>query len=108
MSYAKAEDRRAFCRRWGAKNKEKIRNYQLKFRYGISRQQYDVLFDRQNGKCALCLTAQERPLFVDHHHTTGVVRGLLCIKCNTLIGYYERSKSDRVRLEAYVTGEVIC
>lgn len=43
----------------------------------------------QNGKCAICGTLPEpgRLLCVDHRHSDGVVRGLLCDHCNTALGH---------------------
>jgi hypothetical protein len=68
------------------------KNWQLKFLYGISVNQYDALVKKQNGKCAIC----GRPphgerrnqifLNVDHDHTTGNIRGLLCNSCNLVLG----------------------
>lgn len=58
--------------------------------YGISYDRYLVLLERQGGKCAVCRTENPGPkrnyFCVDHCHTTGVVRGLLCDNCNLGIG----------------------
>lgn len=66
----------------------KINN--LKRMYGIDLLQYSELKKKQNNLCAIC---NRRPitksLFVDHCHTSGKVRGLLCCKCNTGIGMLE-------------------
>ena len=50
---------------------------------------YDVLFRRQRGACAICKRRSARTLCVDHCHATGKVRGLLCSKCNLGIGQLE-------------------
>jgi len=50
------------------------------------------MFNEQKGCCAICSkhqTTLKRSLAVDHCHATGKVRGLLCQKCNSLIGYGE-------------------
>lgn len=55
-------------------------------------EKYNELFQKQNGCCALCGKHQSefnRRLSVDHNHTTGQIRGLLCWKCNTSIGWVE-------------------
>ncbi len=55
----------------------------------ISREQYDVLFKKQDGKCAICHCHQRyQRLAVDHDHKTQVVRGLLCMQCNRGLGRF--------------------
>ena len=53
--------------------------------YGLTEGQYGALLIVQGGRCAIC--AGERPyrLNVDHDHATGLVRGLLCRRCNKLL-----------------------
>jgi hypothetical protein len=65
------------------------RQYSLKHRYGISEHDYQVMFTSQNGKCKLCNIKAE--LHVDHCHTTGKVRGLLCGPCNRALGLFKDS-----------------
>ena len=61
----------------------------LKNRYGITPEQYDEMLEAQGGVCAICKQAPEgRRLAVDHCHTTGNNRGLLCINCNTALGKF--------------------
>lgn len=61
--------------------------------YGITLDEYEKLFDNQHGKCAICgLSENRRKLCVDHSHTTGDVRGLLCTKCNMMLGSARDSK----------------
>lgn len=67
------------------------RAYTLYKDYGLTQEQYDELLQSQGGGCAICGSTtsgdQRRPaLHVDHHHETGVVRGILCMKCNVAIG----------------------
>lgn len=63
--------------------------------YGITLKQYEGLYIKQNGLCAICHHPEpvKSRLFlaVDHDHKTGYVRGLLCSKCNTAIGLFEDS-----------------
>jgi hypothetical protein len=70
------------------------RNSQLKRWYGITLDEYNVLLDSQNGKCAIC--GIDKPMgvgcfHVDHDHITNKVRGLLCQKCNMGIGALQDS-----------------
>ena len=47
------------------------------------------MFDEQHGCCKICgkhQTEIKRALYVEHNHKTGNVRGLVCYKCNTIIG----------------------
>lgn len=86
------------CRRKYKKdNKEYIashrrknaRRYQLKHKFGMSKDDYKKLYNKQKGKCGICKQHSKsftRDLCVDHSHKTGLVRGLLCHKCNASIG----------------------
>lgn len=58
--------------------------------YGITLEQYEEMLAAQNGGCAICGGQNDdgRKLYVDHDHTTGAVRGLLCIRCNRAIGCF--------------------
>jgi hypothetical protein len=60
----------------------------LKRKYGITREDYDALVVAQEGRCAICGKVPDR-LHVDHHHGTGLVRGLLCFVCNTRLAVVE-------------------
>lgn len=65
------------------------RCHHLKHSYGISEERYLTMIDEQYGCCAICGSDDETidgHLHVDHDHTTGAVRGLLCSNCNTGIG----------------------
>lgn len=71
------------------KNKPKrqasIRRYALR-EFGLTEEEYDVLFDSQGGRCAICRETSQQHLCVDHCHDTGIIRGLLCRKCNAGVG----------------------
>ena len=72
------------------KNKESIKNDVLMRNYGIDLNTYNLIYNKQKGKCAICGIHQSelsKSLCVDHDHTTGEVRGLLCSNCNALLGY---------------------
>jgi hypothetical protein len=69
--------------------KKSTRKHTVK-KYGLTLEQYDELFNKQEGKCAICGKHQselKQALCVDHDHITKKVRGLLCITCNRGIGY---------------------
>jgi hypothetical protein len=66
----------------------------MKFKYGLSIEEYNSMLESQNHKCMICKTPTEnlkRKLAVDHCHTTNSVRGLLCGTCNTGLGQLKDS-----------------
>jgi hypothetical protein len=83
--------------KWRAENPELLkawdRKSKLKLLYGLTTKQYEAVFNSQGGVCAIC---QQPPrgkrfknLCVDHNHTTGINRGLLCSACNMAVGLIE-------------------
>jgi len=86
------EARLDYARKYRLANPEKLRNKGLQHRYGLSGDEYRVLLIKQSGVCAICSkpeTAKRRwriaRLSVDHDHQTGLVRGLLCQRCNNCL-----------------------
>ena len=66
-----------------------IREYQLQYKFGITLEQYELLLKEQGYSCAICKKPSTRKrLAVDHCHTTGKVRGLLCSHCNQGLGHF--------------------
>lgn len=69
-------------------------NYKSKMlrRFGLTLADFDRLLAMQGGVCAICRQASQagrwRRFAVDHDHTTGEVRGLLCRACNTGLGFF--------------------
>ena len=58
-------------------------------RYGITQKEYNTMLNNQQGKCAICkrdASEFNRKLSIDHDHTTGNIRGLLCMQCNLILG----------------------
>lgn len=72
------------------KNKQHYFKYRL-YRYDLTVGQHAEMVKAQNNKCAICNCEQtgKRPLAVDHCHTTGTVRGLLCYNCNRGMHYID-------------------
>ena len=70
-------------------HKTATRKWKLKKKYGMTLEQYDELFAQQDGRCGACGEEErlEGPLSIDHDHTTGIVRGLLCRSCNLALGH---------------------
>lgn len=68
--------------------------YERRGHYGMAPGEYARMLAEQKGRCAICGTddpAPRRNFAVDHCHETGLVRGLLCGKCNTGIGQLQHS-----------------
>mgnify|MGYP000013335075 CR=1 FL=1 len=69
-----------------------VRKAQLKKNYGITPEDYDLMFAKQQGVCAICSqpdNEKRQYLCVDHDHASGVVRGLLCHNCNIGLGKFQ-------------------
>lgn len=91
--------KRAMDARWRAR----WPHYMRKYLYGMTSDQYEALILRQDSRCAICRSDAwsgkgNRP-HVDHDHETGIVRGLLCGKCNVAIGNMD-DNPDRLRAAA--------
>jgi len=81
-------------------------------RYKLTRKQRDQMLCDQGGVCAICGTQltydKAEPnkkgdvLCVDHCHNTGVVRGLLCRKCNVGLGKFEDDPDRLVKASEYL------
>lgn len=72
--------------------------------YGINPAEFETLLEGQDGKCAICRTDCElNPrLSVDHDHETGVVRGLLCNRCNVGLGRFREDPELLKRAAGYL------
>uniref|UniRef100_A0AAU8BB03 Endonuclease VII n=1 Tax=Escherichia phage Baskent_phicoli_1 TaxID=3145031 RepID=A0AAU8BB03_9CAUD len=68
--------------------RESKRNETLRKLYGITVDDYEEMFKRQGGVCAICHQPETGNIrmAVDHCHASGKVRGLLCKNCNTALG----------------------
>lgn len=72
-------------------NVDKVRTYHLKQRYGITVSELEGMFVNQNGQCAICQTEflNRNKMHIDHDHTTGNIRKLLCGDCNRGLGGFK-------------------
>lgn len=80
------------------------REENLKYRYGIDQEEYDVILKSQGNKCKICDTKHtgHKPLCVDHCHNSTRVRGLLCKKCNTSLGLLREDPKIMVNAILYL------
>ncbi len=87
---AKEARKRAYQRRRERIGAEGIKWLIFKSKYGISQEDYERMLSEQNGKCAICFSSDPKSghglLVVDHCHSNGHVRGLLCTPCNFALG----------------------
>lgn len=119
-------------RQWRAENPEKGAEYRKRHRekyghdhfvarerertllkYGMSVDDFDRLLASQGGGCAICKSTERvhvvrgedrlRKLSVDHDHTTGVVRGILCNVCNRAVGLLQDDPALLAEALAYLT-----
>ena len=99
------EVRKKVTKEYQIKNRDKIKKYKadnhrkniskvkanwIMKQYGLTIEGFDDLYISQNKKCAICgkelPTGFYRDKHIDHCHDTGIVRGILCSKCNLFIG----------------------
>jgi len=71
-------------------------------KYGLTPEQWDAMYEGQRGRCAICKEIPKQSLQVDHCHTTGEVRGLLCPPCNRAIGMLREDPENISRAAIYV------
>ena len=88
---ANIEKEREDHRKWCVANPEKVKAGHLR-RHGLAIEEYNAMVDAQHGQCAICGCGDEQ-LCVDHDHSTGVVRGLLCQRCNRGLGDFRDNPS---------------
>lgn len=106
----RAENREKYnakAREWGAKNQDKRHAYEIKRRYGCELPQYNSMLETQGNACAICKTAHnpnepKGRLSVDHCHTSGQIRALLCGSCNSMLGYAKDNVEILVSAAVYI------
>ena len=97
-----------YQRNYRANNLEKVKELSRKThimrKFGLTIEEYDVMFSAQNGVCAICedTCATGYRLAVDHNHTTGKIRALLCKNCNTAIGLLKENTDTMTKAIKYL------
>lgn len=82
---------------WKEANREKMAFLRLRSHlrrtFNMEPEAYSALLAEQGGACRICRRppAQKRRLEVDHSHSTGKIRGLLCGNCNRGLGLFQDS-----------------
>lgn len=105
------EEMRIASAEWYRDNREKALQ-QTRVRklasYGLTPETYQGLSESQGHVCAICgspygLESQKHPLYVDHCHETGAVRGLLCSHCNAGLGHFRDRPELLMEAARYLT-----
>lgn len=94
--------RSRYCAKYRAstKGRRKAKDFKLRRDYNITIEDYERMATAQGGCCAIChKPPTKNPLYVDHCHKTGRIRGLLCAVCNHLIA--------RVESDAELFGRIV-
>lgn len=95
---------KAHSKKYNAKSKEKRQQWQRNYLYGLSHEQFEEMLKKQENKCALCERSfDEAKVFVDHCHSVGNVRGLLCPACNTALGLIKDDLGWLAKAKQYLT-----
>lgn len=93
---------------WNKNNPEKAKSAAIatsrKLRFGISREEYSQMLVNQNNSCAICKKEIKWEAHVDHCHTTGKIRGLLCRNCNLGLGGFKDNIDTIRKAIDYVQG----
>lgn len=126
--YERNKDRAAeYMKGWRERNPEKIAAYnrspdrredRLRRTHGISLDQFHEMWERQDGRCPICLRELPREYMtreelaaapvkphVDHSHDDDVIRGLLCSTCNQGIGLLREDPEMFRRAAVYLSGQ---
>jgi len=109
---AEYREKTGYNSKYYAENKEHLRSQaQAAHRanpgkkYGLSKDEYWAMVDRQAGLCAICNVVMER-VCVDHNHATKQVRGLLCHHCNVTLGLMKEDPERLERAAEYIRSHV--
>ena len=88
-----------------------LRDYQRQYTYNMSPEEFKARIKKQKNRCAICLrkerhtnyqTKKRQSLSVDHSHTTGKNRDLLCQDCNRGLGIFDDSAKLLIRAAQYL------
>lgn len=101
-------------KKWKKDNPDKVKSGNLRNFYGITLEKYQEMATSQHNCCAICGKHESnnikdgrnnkiRSLSVDHNHSTGRIRGLLCYHCNIAVGMLKDSITNAMKLVEYLS-----
>ena len=101
---ANREKHAEVCKEIYQRNKEIRKQQHRKNTYGLSNDQYEKMITDQSNACGICNRVFDDtfPPFIDHNHSTGKVRELLCRSCNSAIGYANEDTNILRRMIEYL------
>jgi hypothetical protein len=70
-------------------------------KFGLTTEEFSAMIEQQNNKCKICECDMSSPQ-VDHNHTTGKVRALLCRSCNTSLGLLKEDSKILYNMISYI------
>jgi hypothetical protein len=93
------------ARRMEPEVRERERAGHLKRKYGMTIEEYGVMLDAQGGGCFICgrPPRDDSSLHVDHDHSSGRVRGILCFSCNNALADFQDDPALLRKAASYVT-----
>ena len=97
--------------RWESRTPKKRLEHHIKYKYSLTVQDLYKALESQNGGCAICekvlpdllvYNNRRRGYAIDHNHETGEFRGVLCLKCNTMLGMACENRGILAKASAYL------
>lgn len=111
---ADPEKYKKYVHKWKSKNPDRERARNLA-QFGLTIEDYEAMYEAQGGLCAICAQPETSSrngkvyrLAVDHNHKTGKVRGLLCFKCNSAMGSFEKREVPLENVIKFLENENNC
>lgn len=93
-------------REWIQENREKVKWNAIYTKYRLRKPDYEAMVSSQAGRCAICEEGLINP-HIDHDHVSGVVRGLLCPRCNQLVGWLEQCSDLILTAQKYIQAALV-
>lgn len=90
-------------RDWISKNRDKVRWNAIYTKYRLRPEDVQEMLARQSNACAICKELFRTVPHIDHDHVSGLVRGLLCRRCNHLTGWMEKHQELVPNVYEYLT-----
>lgn len=104
--------RAAYMREYNRRNPRRVKGVNIKARYGMTIEEYEAKLAEQNDLCACCLRPfnpdpRMRDHQIDHNHETGEFRGIVCAKCNYILGRVDKDVEILRLAVAYLEARVL-